>query len=97
MTHLVAVGRPLPQGCEPAVQQFGVSGEVSRNFFTDFAAIHVNRKITVIPDVQGSPRVLVRQPAEPPCGADRGVWRGDRDALALRKQLWEAFHIASKV
>ncbi|HEY3911857.1 MAG TPA: hypothetical protein VGM07_18510 [Stellaceae bacterium] len=31
--------------------------------------------------------ILIGQPAEPPCGADRAVWGGNLDALALGEEL----------
>ena len=53
----------------------------------NFAAVHVNRNITVIADIEGSSCILVREPANPPGRADRGIWRSDSDSLALGKEL----------
>ena len=50
-----------------------MADKVPFDLHADFASIHVDRKITVIPDVQGSPRVLVGQPAE--LVAQHGSWR----------------------
>jgi hypothetical protein len=61
--------------------------EMPFDFGADLTAVHVNRNVTVIADIEGSPYILIREPANPPGRADRGVWRSDSDALALGKEL----------
>jgi len=61
--------------------------EMPFDFGANFTAVHVNRNITVDADIEGSPCILVREPANPPGRADRGIWRSDSDSLALGKEL----------
>jgi hypothetical protein len=64
-----------------------VSVDAPRNLRTDFAAIHVDRKVAVAADAHGGLRLVVRWPAKPPCSTDRRIWGSDIDVLAFRKQL----------
>ena len=64
-----------------------MSGETGFNFRADFAPVHVNRQIAVVPEVQRSPRILIGKPTDPPRGADHSIWGGNGDALARREQL----------
>jgi hypothetical protein len=61
--------------------------EMPFDFGANFTAVHSNRNITVSADIEGSPSILVREPANPPCRPDRGVRRGNGDALALGEEL----------
>src|SRR5438477_331170 len=65
----------------------GMAREMAFDFGAHFTAVHVNRNITVSADFEGSPSILVREPADTPCGADRGVWRSDSDSLTLGEEL----------
>src|SRR5216683_4780565 len=64
-----------------------MAGEPLVDFCADPAAIHVNREIAIAADLHGGPRLLVRQPPEPPRGTDRSVCGSDLGVLALGKQL----------
>jgi hypothetical protein len=69
------------------VKQSGMAREMLFDFGANLTAVHANRNITVIADIERSPCILVREPVNPPGRADRGVWRSDIDALALGKEL----------
>jgi hypothetical protein len=61
--------------------------EMPFDFGANFTAVHVNRNIPVEADIEGSPCILIREPANPPGRADRGIWRSDGNSLALGEQL----------
>lgn len=71
--------------------------EMPFDFGANFTAIHVNRNLTVSADIEGSPSILVREPATR--RAARIVAFGDATLIPSRsaRSCCEAFHTASKV
>jgi hypothetical protein len=60
---------------EPAAQQVGVSGEVFFDLLPDLLAIHMDREIAFVTELDGGARVLVGQPPQRAGGANRRIRR----------------------
>jgi hypothetical protein len=67
------------------------------DFGANFTAVHVNRNITVIADIEGSPCILVRESANR--RAARIVAFGEAPVMpsCSARSCCEAFHTASNV